>query len=332
MQDMSLENMDIENYHIALKPKVLGTQYLAEAFDKAESFILLSSVSGIIGNRGQANYAAGSAFQDNFAQSSTGKTHVVSLNLPLVFGSAALNEERRAHMARQGVTPMTLEELCVLLDYALSAECREKDIKQFIAGLEGTAAKNMINKMESANPMFCHVTITAKSSVNVSEDVDRNNAHLGITADLGPDEIHKRLCIAIASRISALAAIDYEEVALDVPILEFGLDSLVAIELKNWLTKTFSTTTIETFEILGMPSIKALAELVAQRSHLGAATTVAKKDDDVVVSVEEKEEVPDHNHVCCKRTKKLRKLPWLDLETLFEYHLANHRAIWTEEE
>ncbi|CZT12486.1 related to lovastatin nonaketide synthase [Rhynchosporium agropyri] len=332
LNDMSLENMDIQNYHIALKPKVLGTQYLAEAFDKAESFILLSSVSGIIGNRGQANYAAGSAFQDNFARSSNGKTHVVSLNLPLVFGSTALNEERRAHMARQGVIPMTLEELCLLLDYAMSADCREKGIKQFIAGVDGTAVKNAIAAMESANPMFCHVTTTAKSSVIIPEDVNRSNAHLGITADLGPEEIHKRLCIAIASRISALAAIDYEEVALDVPILDFGLDSLVAIELKNWLTRTFSTTTIETSEMFGMPSIDALADMVTQRSHLGAATTIAKKDEDVVVSVEEMEEVNDHNYVCCKRTKKLRKLPLLDLKTLFEYHLANHRAIWTEEE
>jgi hypothetical protein len=72
-----------------------------------------------------------------------------------------------------------------------------------------------------------------------------------------------------------LAAIDYEEVALDVPVLEFGLDSLVAIELKNWLTRTFNTSNIETGEILGMPSIDALAVMVAERSSLVKNATSA---------------------------------------------------------
>lgn len=79
-----------------------------------------------------------------------------------------------------------------------------------------------------------------------------------------------------------------------------------------------------------MPSIKALAVVIAQRSHL--VKNAASGETDNATPVEEVEELPNHNHACCKRTKKLRKLPLLDMDTLFKYHLANHRAIWSQEE
>lgn len=326
--------MSVDNFNTAINPKVSGTRYLAQAFDEVDTFIMLSSAAAIVGNRGQGNYAAGCAYQDAFAQNSDGKaTHFVSLNLPLLFGTGALNEARQEQFRKQGVTPMSMKEFCVLLDYALSADCRQKNIKQLVAGIEGVALKQVIDQFGALNPMFSHLTASATSSAVVAEDVDRSNAHLGITADLGPEEVHKRLCIAIASRISTLAAIDYDEIDLDIPILEFGLDSLVAIELKNFLQRTFSTTTLETSEILGLPSIKALADLVAERSQLVTTPPTAKADDSNTQQLAAEEDIAQqHNHECCKRTKKLRTLPLLDLKTLFDYHLANHQAIWTEEE
>jgi hypothetical protein len=181
---MSLESMTLEDFEIAVKPKVLGTQYLIEAFKETETIIFLSSCTAVVGNRGQANYAAGCTYQDTFAQYSVGTAHSVSLNLPLMFGSAAMNEERRAHMAKQGVLPTTLEEFYVLLDYALSADCREKGIKELVTGLSPGALRAMISSLQSANPMFCHVTAIGKSSADVPEDASRGNAHHGITADI----------------------------------------------------------------------------------------------------------------------------------------------------
>lgn len=101
--------------------------------------------------------------------------------------------------------------------------------------------------------------------------------------------------------------------------------------LQNFLQRAFSTTTLETSEILGLPSIHALADLVAQRSSLVTAEVSVQNQGDNTQDAAG-EELPSHGHECCKRTKKLRTLPLLDLKTLFDYHLANHRAIWTEEE
>jgi len=65
-----MESMTLEDYMVPVKPKIQGTYNLHNAFasENLDFFIMLSSVSGILGRRGQANYAAGHTFQDAFAR------------------------------------------------------------------------------------------------------------------------------------------------------------------------------------------------------------------------------------------------------------------------
>lgn len=63
--------MTIEEYHGAIACKIQGTWHLHETAEKLnlqlDFFTMLSSISGIAGTRGQANYAAANAFLDSFA-------------------------------------------------------------------------------------------------------------------------------------------------------------------------------------------------------------------------------------------------------------------------
>jgi hypothetical protein len=64
--------MTLNEYHEAVQCKTRGTWNLhngAESLNlNLEFFTLLSSISGVVGNRGQANYAAANVFLDSFAQ------------------------------------------------------------------------------------------------------------------------------------------------------------------------------------------------------------------------------------------------------------------------
>lgn len=63
--------MNLREYQVAVEPKVHGTWSLHRAAEalgfKLDIFTLLSSISRVVGNRGQANHAAANAFLDAFA-------------------------------------------------------------------------------------------------------------------------------------------------------------------------------------------------------------------------------------------------------------------------
>lgn len=60
LRDVSVRNMAFDQVTDVVGPKVLGSIHLDRIFYKAQLdfFILLSSINCIIGNVGQANYAA----------------------------------------------------------------------------------------------------------------------------------------------------------------------------------------------------------------------------------------------------------------------------------
>ena len=70
--------MSFDEWRLALQAKVQGTWNLHHALPNLDFFIMLSSLLGVIGNPGQANYTAAGAFQDAFAR------HRIAKGLPAV--------------------------------------------------------------------------------------------------------------------------------------------------------------------------------------------------------------------------------------------------------
>lgn len=96
--------MTAEEFKTALEPKVNGTLNLSNALSiiDLDFFLMVSSVVAILGNKAQANYAAGNTFQDAFAKSKAGsKTHYFSLNLGLMDGGS--NVVAQQNLVRQGL-------------------------------------------------------------------------------------------------------------------------------------------------------------------------------------------------------------------------------------
>ncbi|KAM3420749.1 hypothetical protein BST61_g3997 [Cercospora zeina] len=71
LRDRPFDQMTFSEYHEAMACKIQGTWNLHNAAEdtglKLDFFTLLSSISGVIGNRGQANHSAANVFLDAFA-------------------------------------------------------------------------------------------------------------------------------------------------------------------------------------------------------------------------------------------------------------------------
>ncbi len=272
--------MTLEDFQVALQPKMHGTHHLHDAFGNSslDFFIMLSSLSGVVGSRGQANYAAGSTFQDALAHCHTAsKTHYMALNLGMVEGTGAyrgsVGRARVRNLIRQGWIPVKHQEVLAFVEYAMSLQARNDSCHQAAIGIDGKSiheAGNATPTMKS--PMFSHVrdsyrtkALSGDSSVNVS-------VRESIIAAASVAEVAKIINSAISQRLSSITMLDLDSIDSEAPLQDYGLDSLTAIELKNSIQKEMEAS-IQASEILDELSIKTLSMKVASRSKLVQRST-----------------------------------------------------------
>ncbi|MFJ9428007.1 type I polyketide synthase, partial [Streptomyces sp. NPDC101249] len=130
LDDAAVTTLTPDQLTTVLRPKADAAWNLHDLTreDPLTAFVLLSSVSGVLGGAGQANYAAANAFLDALA------VHRADLGLPgqsLAWGlwqqddrsggmAAGLDTTDRARLARLGVVPMPEDEALALFDRAVT--------------------------------------------------------------------------------------------------------------------------------------------------------------------------------------------------------------------
>lgn len=63
-------------------------------------------------------------------------------------------------------------------------------------------------------------------------------------------------------------SIEPSDVDVEQPLHAFGVDSLVAIELRNWIAKQFAAD-IPVFEFMGGRAVAAIGDLVTKTGQMG---------------------------------------------------------------
>lgn len=270
-------------FNLAIRPKLHGTRNLNKVFQSKclDFFIMLSSYASILGLKGAASYAAGNAFQDAFAHSQSGLvTHYMALNLGLIEPEALAvqQHEHTQQLVRQGSKMVQFSEFLALLDYSMSGQARNDQCRQVIVGIDGRAFSDDKRPQALRNPLFSHLS---RSSLSTGPEQNSGSKTKrvaeAIAAGQSFEEVHGITARAIADRISNLTALDYEEVRLEVSLADFGLDSLVAIELKRWIYRTFGVA-VENIGATKASTVSALAREIIERSPLVKAKLQGQHD------------------------------------------------------
>ncbi|KAG5796065.1 hypothetical protein H9Q69_004899 [Fusarium xylarioides] len=110
-----------------------------------------------------------------------------------------------------------------------------------------------------------------------------------------------------------------EEIQVNQSLATIGLDSLVSIELKNWMVRTFQVN-LQTSELSGAGSITALTATVASRSKLipdeirqSGLKDVGSTTEQSSISTDEQAQ-NNHGFYCCRTCKELPRYPLVDLD------------------
>lgn len=73
---------------------------------------------------------------------------------------------------------------------------------------------------------------------------------------------------ALAGKLARALGISFSEVESNKVLTDYGVDSLMAVELGEWIGKYFQAT-VAVYEIMSGTPLYAIGDLVVDRSNLG---------------------------------------------------------------
>ncbi|WP_416955853.1 SDR family NAD(P)-dependent oxidoreductase [Streptomyces sp. Agncl-13] len=221
-----------ERLDAVLRPKIDAAWHLHRLAErhKVGAFVLYSSIAGVTGSGGQANYAAANAFLDALAH------HRRSAGAPatsLAWGlwaqesalTGALAAADRDRIARSGLVPLSPEEGLELFDTAVARDVTAAVVARLdLAGVRARAA-------EEDPPALLRQLVPAARP--------RSSAESGPAPDLAglPDAERERVLTESVRTLTAtlLGHGSPTDVDLERGFLDLGVDSLSALELRNRL-------------------------------------------------------------------------------------------------
>ncbi|OCL09643.1 putative polyketide synthase [Glonium stellatum] len=266
LQDTVLENMTHDQYMQAVEPKVKGTWNLHTMFSQQplDFFVMLSSIVGVVGNISQSNYGAGNAFQDALARHRIRQgLPAVSIDLGLIesVGYVAENEALSVRLQKY-LDPIREDELLALVQSAIE----EPYSCQIITGLSINQTQG--DSLGVSDPRFLSL-LQGEPAEGTEQGAAPGQNKITLRAQLSelkskPD-VAVRMLDAITKKLSLDFMIPEAGIEPSKPISSFGVDSLVAVELRNWLIAQTRIETIAVFDILQSPSLMEFSNTLADR-------------------------------------------------------------------
>ncbi|WP_159928422.1 MULTISPECIES: SDR family NAD(P)-dependent oxidoreductase, partial [Nocardia] len=234
LADALLENMTAERIEQVLRPKVDAAWNLHEATRHLDlsMFVLYSSIAGVIGNAGQANYAAANTFLDALAH----HRHVTGLPaISMAWGpwqqntgmTRALDDADFARLRREGFPPLGEREGMALFDAAV-ADGRAA----FVAARIDRSA---LTDSGDHDPRPIMRDLLGPTRRRAETALGGSPQPVHRLAGLSTTEQDRIVLDLIRGEAAAVLGGDAETIAADKPFSDIGFDSLGVMEFRNRL-------------------------------------------------------------------------------------------------
>lgn len=264
--------MTYDAYRSTVRAKVAGTWNIHNALEAIHAdldyFVLFSSAAGILGSRGQAAYAAASTFLDSFAAFRRHKgLPGVSLDLTVVtgVGYAAENARRAEDISRNfGGETVSEAEVLALLGLAVSGVSPSQCLTglKLVPGLSGSLP------YYAEDPRFSHLKAIAEA-----ENMPKQSADSGKPASFGAafravdnEAAAREIAVqAVLHKLAEVLSVDLQDVDAARSMTSYGLDSLTAIEVRNWVSRELRAN-LQILELLTSGCVNDLAALIVSRA------------------------------------------------------------------
>lgn len=288
LRDENLVRMSLDHWNQAVAPKVTGTWNLHHAAIEAgvnlDFFVLFSSMSGVTGQAGQANYAGANTFLDTFVQFRTGLGLACSAldigavqDVGYVSQDEALLKRMKAVSAHGITEPELMEALTAAILIPQSSAGAKADDERYIdkhtIGL-GLSTNVPLNSKESRafwrkdRRMAVYHNNARKSAAETAGTSGSDGLKSFLaraksdTSVLKTEESTNLLAREIGRKLFGFLLRSDEDLNTTVPLSQLGMDSLVGVEMRSWWRQAFGFD-ISVLELLGMGNLDGLGRHAA---------------------------------------------------------------------
>lgn len=271
--------MTQEEFQEALACKVGGTWNIHHAAERTGSkldfFTMLSSISGVVGTSGQANYASGNTFQDAFAlyrQSLGLAAHTINLGLVEDVGYLSSNQGLADRVqSRSGLTGINEKHLHEILRFSIVLQQNlGRDCPGTSAG--GQMITGLPYPLPEKSPLardlrFRSLLVPQSSEASAGVKGDQDDAVPALMAMAKASVPAERL-VPEAMKLVGEQIVRALGLTADVEesksLSSYGIDSLAAVDLRNWL-KVHLGVELTTLDVLNAASLRSLCFKVVER-------------------------------------------------------------------
>ncbi len=269
IDDKLIANLDVAALERVLRPKAAGAWVLHErlAGEPIEQFVLFSSVGSILGQAGQANYAAANAFLDGLAH--WRRAHglpALSVNWGawrgLGFAATEGGQSTIRGLEAGGIEGMDAPDACAALGRLMASGRAEMAVMP-------VDAARLARTERADRPILSELVAPARTAAASSSTAGATPASLADELNAAPPARRRQMAEQqIQRHLAAVLRIPVEKIDPARPFGTLGLESLLAMELRNRLERAAGMR-LPTTAIWNHPTVRALAAYMAGR--LGVA-------------------------------------------------------------
>ncbi len=278
LDDATIPTMDLARFERAFGPKAQGAWNLhattVAAGAELDFFVMLSSISSVLGLYGQINYAAANHFQDALAQHR--RQHglpATAVNLGVLGGYAGMSQgadDVIGLLDSHGMSAMSLGDVLTKLEAALV----QQPTQRMTARLDW-------NRFRTAYPhLVCDSRFLGlMSDAALAQGARKTGSGLRATlAESEPDERRARLLQELRAALARVLGVQPEQLDTSTSIDSLGLDSLMLTQLRNWILRALDVN-LPLIKLLKGPSLETLAtELLIAFDDTAAPAAGAPKN------------------------------------------------------
>lgn len=247
LEDRVFAQMDIGTWTRVMAPKTVGSKNLDMVFGWADLqfFIMTSSFAAIGGHAGQSNYAAANMYMNGLAMDRRRRGLVGSvLNIGVIYGLGLLARERQdiyGGLERDGYPPVSERDIHHMFIEAIEAgRPVPGQIPDLTTGLARYQIDDPSPQHWHLDQRFCHFALRDDNEQQAQQQESDHNRSARDLVKLAESvgAVAEILQASLCRRMETILQLPANSIKPDSRIVEMGIDSLAAVEIRYWFYKS----------------------------------------------------------------------------------------------